>query len=59
MMEFVKDTPSDWIEKRWMAAERLKVKFETQQKQVGYYLQQAQDQRAKSISTSTLTDWGS
>jgi hypothetical protein len=58
MIEFVKDSPSDWIEKRWMVAERLKDKFETHQKQVGYYLQQAQDQRAKFISTSTLDGLG-
>jgi hypothetical protein len=58
MIEFVEDSPSDWVEKRWMVAERLKDKFETQQLQVGYYLKQAQEQRAKSISTSTLDGLG-
>jgi hypothetical protein len=58
MVEFVKNSPSDWVEKRWMVAERLKDKFKTQQKQVGFYLLQAQDQRAKSISTSTLDGLG-
>jgi hypothetical protein len=58
MVEFVKNSPSDWVEKRWMIAERLKDKFKTQQKQVGFYLLQSQDQRAKSISTSTLDGLG-
>jgi hypothetical protein len=36
----------------------VKHNFLTQQKQVGYYLQQAQEQRAKSISISTLDGLG-
>jgi hypothetical protein len=58
IMEFEKDTPSDWIEKRRKVAERFKGKFLTQHVQIGTYLQQAQEKRAYTISTSTLDGLG-
>jgi hypothetical protein len=58
IIEFVQDTPSDWKEKRRMVAERFKDKYETQQIQVGSYIQKAQEKRARSISTSTLDGLG-
>jgi hypothetical protein len=58
IMEFEKDTPSDWIEKRRKVAERFKGKYLTQHVQIGTYLKQAQENRAYLISTSTLDGLG-
>jgi hypothetical protein len=58
IMEFVKDTPSDWLEKRRKVAERFKNKYETQHIQIGSYLQQVQKKRANTISTPTLDGLG-
>jgi hypothetical protein len=58
IMEFVKDTPSDWKEKRRRVAERFKKKYVTQHMQIGSYLQNVQEKRAKFISTSTLDGLG-
>jgi hypothetical protein len=58
IMEFVKDTPSDWKEKRRKVAERFKDKFETHHVQIGSYLQRVQRERANTISTPTLDGLG-
>jgi hypothetical protein len=58
IMEFVKDTPSDWIEKRGKVAECFKEKYGTQHMQIGSYLQQVQEKRAHFISTTTLDGLG-
>jgi hypothetical protein len=58
IMEFVKETPSDWIEKRGKVTERFKDKYETHHMQIGSYLQHVQEKRANFISTSTLDGLG-
>jgi hypothetical protein len=58
IMEFIKDTPSDWIEKRSKVAERFKEKFATQHIQIGSYIQRAQEKRDNTISTPTLDGLG-
>ncbi|MHC0038867.1 hypothetical protein [Pseudoneobacillus sp. C159] len=58
IMDFIKDTPSDWIEKRRKVAERFKVKYVTQPIQIGSYLQQVQKKRANTITAPTLDGLG-
>jgi hypothetical protein len=58
IVEFTKDTPSDWKEKRRMVSERLINKYLTQQVNIGHYLQKGQKERSNSISISTLDGLG-
>lgn len=58
IMEFDKDTPPDWKEKRRKVSERLKNIYLTQQVNIGHYLQKVQKERSNSISISTLDGLG-
>jgi hypothetical protein len=58
MVEFVKDTPTDWIVKRRKVIERFKDHFGTQQLNIGSYLQGVRRKRSTIISTSTLDGLG-
>jgi hypothetical protein len=58
ILEFVKETPPDWIEKRRKVAERFKNKFKTQEIRVGTYFLQAKEERFSSIVASTLDGLG-